>query len=70
MKKILLNISAIAIGLISMVSCTNVLDKPAVDSFNAQLVFSDINVVNAYLGKCYDLSASIRDSSLYNNAHI
>ena len=52
MKKILLSISAIAMVLLNLVSCTNVLDKPAVDSFNADLVFSDINVVNAYLGKC------------------
>jgi hypothetical protein len=64
MKKILLNISAIAFGLLSMVSCTDVLDKPAVDSFNAELVFSDINVVNAYLGKCYDRMGGNTDAGI------
>ncbi|HEY3390201.1 MAG TPA: RagB/SusD family nutrient uptake outer membrane protein [Prolixibacteraceae bacterium] len=55
MKKIFLNITAIAILLLSLAACKeNVLDKKAVDTFNEQLVFSDINVVNAYLGKCYD----------------
>src|SRR5665647_315402 len=55
MKKIFLNITAIAILLLSLAACKeNVLDQKAVDTFNEQLVFSDINVVNAYLGKCYD----------------
>lgn len=53
MKKIL-NISAIVLLLIAG-SCTkDVLDQKAVDSFNEEIVFSDINVVKAYLGKCYD----------------
>lgn len=55
MKKILSNISALAILLFIMASCQeDVLDKSAVDTFNEQLVFSDINVVDAYMGKCYD----------------
>ena len=64
MKKILLSISVIAMVLLNLVSCTNVLDKPAVDSFNADLVFSDINVVNAYLGKCYDRMGGNTDSGI------
>ena len=64
MKKILLNISAIAFGVLSLVSCTDVLNKPAVDTFNAQLVFSDLNVVNAYLGKCYDRMGGNTDAGI------
>lgn len=55
MKKILSNISAIAILLFMMASCQeDVLDKSSVDTFNKEMVFSDINIVNSYLGKCYD----------------
>lgn len=35
-------------------SCTDVLDKQAVDAFNQDVVFADINIVKAYIGKCYD----------------
>ena len=35
-------------------SCTDVLDQDPVSSFNEQVVFSDINVTKAYVGKCYD----------------
>jgi hypothetical protein len=52
MKKIIYSLFAITVLLIAGISCTDVLDKKAVDSFNEGLVFSDINVVNAYLGKC------------------
>jgi len=54
MKKILLNITATVILLVAVSCQEDVLDKKAVDTFNEQLVFSDINVVNAYLGKVYD----------------
>ena len=54
MKKILLNITATVILLVAVSCQEDVLDKKAVDTFNEQLVFSDINVVNSYLGKCYD----------------
>ena len=54
MKKIILNISATLILLVAVSCQEDVLDKKAVDTFNEQLVFSDMNVVNAYLGKCYD----------------
>lgn len=65
MKKLFLNITVLAILLVSLVACTeNVLDKKAVDTFNEQLVFSDINVVNAYLGKCYDRMGGNTDNGI------
>jgi len=65
MKKIFFNISAIAILLLIMASCQeDVLDKKAVDTFNEQLVFSDINVVNSYLGKCYDRMGGDTDDGI------
>ncbi len=65
MKKIFLNITAIAILLLSLAACKeNVLDRKAVDTFNEQLVFSDINVVNAYLGKCYDRMGGNTDAGI------
>ena len=63
MKKILLNISVIGLLLVG-VSCTDVLDKQAVDTFNEQLVFSDMNVVNAYLGKVYDRMGGDTDDGI------
>jgi hypothetical protein len=51
MKKIIYFIlSAI---LLAGTSCNDVLDQKAVDSFNEDIVFSDINLVKAYLGSCY-----------------
>ncbi len=35
-------------------SCEDVLDQKAVDSFTEESVFEDINLTEAYLGKCYD----------------
>src|SRR5680860_629727 len=43
---------AILIG--GVFSCEDVLDQQAVDSFNEESVFQDINLVKAYLGRCYD----------------
>lgn len=37
-----------------MFSCEDILDQQAVDSFNEESVFQDINLVDAYLGRCYD----------------
>ena len=54
MKKLLYYIIAIVMLMLPVTSCDDVLDKQSVDSFNEQVVFSDINVVKAYLGKCYD----------------
>lgn len=65
MKKILSKISAIAVLLLIMASCQeDVLDQSAVDTFNEELVFSDINVVNAYLGKCYDRMGGNTDNGI------
>lgn len=65
MKKILSNISIIAILLFLMASCQeDVLDKETVDTFNKEFVFSDINVVNAYLGKCYDRMGGDTDDGI------
>lgn len=38
-----------------LVSCENILDQQAVDSFNEESVFMDIELVEAYLGNCYDM---------------
>ena len=54
MKKIIFSILTIAVLLVLAPSCEDVLDQQAVDTFNEQLVFSDLNVVKAYLGKTYD----------------
>ncbi|HZL10892.1 MAG TPA: RagB/SusD family nutrient uptake outer membrane protein [Prolixibacteraceae bacterium] len=65
MKNIIFNISAIAFLLLFFASCEeNVLDKKAVDTFNEELVFSDIDVVNAYLGKCYDRMGGNDDAGI------
>lgn len=45
-------------------SCTDVLDKQAVDSFNQDVVFADINIVKAYLGKCYDRMGGSTDNGI------
>jgi hypothetical protein len=53
MKKIIGN-SMILLVLLFASSCTDVLDQKAVDAFNEESVFEDINLTKAYLGKCYD----------------
>ena len=35
-------------------SCTDVLDKASVDSFNQTDIFSDVGTAKAFLGNCYD----------------
>jgi hypothetical protein len=54
MKKISNYIIAFAVLLYTATSCSDVLDQQAVNTFNQDVVFSDINVVKSYLGKCYD----------------
>ena len=54
MKKITRCILSIAVLLFFATSCTDVLDQQAVDAFNQDVVFADINIVKAYIGKCYD----------------
>ncbi|MDR1153386.1 MAG: RagB/SusD family nutrient uptake outer membrane protein [Bacteroidales bacterium] len=41
-------------------SCTDVLDQSAVDSFDEDVVFSDINLVKAYVGACYSMLGSTK----------
>lgn len=53
MKKIFNNIISIAVLLLFTTSCTDILDQKAIDTFNEDVVFADINVVNAYLESCY-----------------
>ena len=36
------------------ISCHDVLDQKAVDAFNEESIFEDINLAKAYLGRCYD----------------
>lgn len=54
MKKVITYIASIGLLLFMGTSCTDVLDQQSVSSFNEQVVFSDVNVVKSYLGKCYD----------------
>lgn len=54
MKKVTNLIIAIGVLLLLGTSCTDVLDQKAVDSFNQEAVFSDVNMARAFLGICYD----------------
>ncbi len=54
MKKII-GYSMMMLALIfATTSCDDVLDQKAVDAFNEESVFEDINLTKAYLGRCYD----------------
>ncbi|MCG6189215.1 RagB/SusD family nutrient uptake outer membrane protein [Maribellus maritimus] len=54
MKKIL-GYSILMLTLIlATTSCDDILDQKAVDAFNEESVFQDINLTKAFLGKCYD----------------
>ena len=64
MKKILNNILTIALLLLLATSCEDVLDQQAVNTFNEQLVFSDLNVVSAYLNKTYDRMGGNTDAGI------
>ncbi len=44
-------------------SCTDVLDQSAVDAFDEDVVFSDINLVKAYVGACYSMLGSTKMSN-------
>ena len=46
--------------LICGTSCTDVLDQSAVDAFDEDVVFSDINLVKAYVGACYSMIGSTK----------
>jgi hypothetical protein len=64
MKKIFYHILTIAAILFLTPSCEDVLDQSAVDTYNEELVFSDINVVNAYLTKTYDRMGGNTDNGI------
>lgn len=53
MKKTIIY-SIMATMLLFATSCEDVLDQKAVDAFNEESVFEDINLTKAYLGRCYD----------------
>jgi hypothetical protein len=53
MKKIF--IYFISFMFIAGVSCKDVLDQTSVDSFDEDVVFTDINLVKAYVGACYSM---------------
>jgi hypothetical protein len=54
MKKIL-GYSIVMLALVfATTSCDDVLDQKAVDAFNEESVFEDLNLTKAYLGRCYD----------------
>jgi len=67
MKKISNYIIALAVLLYTATSCNDVLEQQSVSSFNQDVVFSDINVVKSYLGKCYDRLGGIQDAGNMNN---
>lgn len=56
MKKIF--IYFISFLLLCGTSCTDVLNQSAVDAFDEDVVFSDINLVKAYVGACYSMLGS------------
>lgn len=53
MKNILSSILVLTL-LIATTSCDDILDQKAVDAFNEESVFEDLNLTKAYLGRCYD----------------
>jgi len=54
MKKIL-GYSIVMLALVfATTSCDDVLEQKAVDAFNEESVFEDLNLTKAYLGRCYD----------------
>ncbi len=53
MKKIFNDLISTVLLLLLTTSCSDILDQQAIDTFNQDVVFADINVVNAYLGSCY-----------------
>lgn len=54
MKKILEKSIWMLALIFAATSCTDILDQKAVDAFNEESVFEDINLAKAYLGRCYD----------------
>jgi cyanate lyase len=63
MNKLFKLIYAVAVLLFILPSCTDPLKQQAVDVFNQDLVFSDINVTKAFLGKIYDRMGGIQSAT-------
>lgn len=40
--------------MLATTSCDDILEQKAVDAFNEESVFEDLNLTKAYLGRCYD----------------
>jgi hypothetical protein len=55
MKKSILYTATYFSAAIMLMSCSKVLDQKAVESFNEETVFQDINLTKAYLGNCYEM---------------
>lgn len=53
MKKISKYVIVLGLLLFASVSCTNVLDQKATDSFDDTSVFTDFNLAKAYIDNCY-----------------
>jgi hypothetical protein len=64
MKKLSSYIIAIGVLLFMSTSCKDILDQQSVDSFDKTDVFSDVNVVKSYLGKCYDRMGGNTDNGV------
>jgi hypothetical protein len=64
MKRLLSYILPVALLILTVTSCSDVLEQDPVSSFNEQVVFSDINVTKAYLGKCYDRMGGNTDNGV------
>jgi hypothetical protein len=64
MKKLFSYIISIAVLLFVLTSCTDVLDQQPVSSFSETVVFADVNVAKAYLGKCYDRMGGNTDAGI------
>ncbi len=64
MKKLFSYIISIAVLILALPSCTDVLDQQPVSSFSEDVVFADVNVAKAYLGKCYDRMGGNTDAGI------
>ncbi|WP_340114034.1 RagB/SusD family nutrient uptake outer membrane protein [Maribellus mangrovi] len=54
MKKILGYSIMMLAFMLATTSCDDILEQKAVDAFNEESVFEDLNLTKAYLGRCYD----------------
>jgi hypothetical protein len=64
MKKVTIYIVAAAMLLYLSTSCKDVLDQQSPDSYTEDVVFSDINVVKSFVGKCYDRMGGNTDAGI------